>query len=410
MRILLLFATPPATLQRAFLLSFVVSLTLTHFASTEGSEPMPTPQLSAPTATPFGRLSDGTKVTLFTLEVPGGWQATITNYGGIVTSFFVPQTNGPPIDIVLGFDSLSGYLKENSYFGAICGRFGNRIANGQFTLDGNDFNLARNNEANHLHGGSIGFDKKCWKATPLLSDKGPAVDLELTSPAGDEGYPGKLTARVRYTLTPDGEFLVEMEAQADAPTVVNLVHHSYWNLSGHDAGSIENHRLTVHASRYLPLDAGGIPTGQIASVSNTPFDFRPKQPELVVLGGAIASLTPSPEGASRGGIDHCLVLDDWKPNGSLHPAVSIVDPTSGRSLEILTDQPGIQIYTGNYLDGSFAGKGGTVYRQHGAICLETECFPDAINHSEWHKDWPSGRLNPGEIYRHVMVHRFRTGR
>ena len=402
-------APPPWVMLVSLLVSLPVSLILPHPARTEGSEPMPPTQLSAPTADSFGKLPDGTEAMLYTLQVPGGWRATITNYGGIVTSFFVPQPNGPPIDIVLGFDSLEGYLDEHPFFGAICGRFGNRIADGQFTLDGKTATLAKNNGANHLHGGVRGFDKRCWQATPLLSDKGPALDLELISPAGDEGYPGQLTARVRYTLTPAGEFWVEMEAQTDAPTVVNLVHHSYWNLAGHDAGGIGNHQLTAHANCYLPLDAGGIPTGQLAPVSNTPFDFRPTRPEQVALRDAIAGLTPSPEGAPQGGIDHCLVLDNWQPDGSLHPAVTLIEPVSGRSLEILTDQPGIQIYTANYLDGSVTGKDGAAYRQHGAICLETECFPDAINHALWHGDWPSGRLDPGQTYRHVMVHRFGTG-
>lgn len=370
---------------------------------------MSTSQFSLPTATHFGNLPDGTEATLFTLQVPGGWQVKITNYGGIVTNFFVPQADGPPVDIVLGFDSLAGYLGEHPYFGAICGRFGNRIADGQFNLDDRKYSLSQNNGVNHLHGGCNGFDKKCWQATPLLSDQGPAVDLVLTSPAGDEGYPGELTTRVRYTLTPEGEFRVDMEAETDTPTVVNLVHHSYWNLAGHNTGSIGTHRLTAHASRYLPLDAGGIPKGMIAPVSNTPFDFRPIRPKQTALSETIAALTPSPEGAAQGGLDHCLILDNWRPDGSLRPAVSVLEPTSGRSLKILTNQPGIQIYTANYLDGCLEGKDGTAYQQHGAICLETEYFPDAINHSEWHNEWPSGRLNPGETYRHAMVHRLRTG-
>ena len=371
-----------------------------------GAEPVTDNQSSLPVATPFGRLADGREATLYTLSVPGGWQATITDYGGIVTSLLVPQANGEPVDVVLGFDSLDGYLAGHPYFGAICGRVGNRIAGGRFSLEGRTATLATNNGDNHLHGGLVGFDKKLWQATPKLSDKGPALLLELTSPDGEEGYPGNLTAKVTYTLTPDGELWVEMEATTDAPTLVNLVHHSYWNLAGQAAGSIAGHTLTAQASRYLPLDGGGIPTGRLVDVRDTPFDF---QNGATRLGDAIAALTPSPEGATQGGVDHCLVLDDWQPDGALRPAVTLTDPASGRSLEILTDQPGLQVYTGNYLDGSLTGKDGAVYQQHAAVCLETECFPDAFNQKAWHADWPSSRLDPGQTYRHVMVHRFNTG-
>jgi len=323
-----------------------------------GAESVTSNKFSLPTATPFGRLADGREATLYTLSVPGGWQATITDYGGIVTSLLVPQAKGEPVDVVLGFDSLEGYLAGHPYFGAICGRVGNRIAGGRFSLEGRTATLATNNGDNHLHGGLVGFDKKLWQATPKLSDKGPALLLELTSPDGEEGYPGELTARVTYTLSPDGELWVEMEATTDAPTLVNLVHHSYWNLAGQAAGSIAGHTLTAQASRYLPLDGGGIPTGRLVDVRDTPFDFTNGATRL---GDAIAALTPSPEGATQGGVDHCLVLDDWQPDGALRPAVTLTDPASGRSLEILTDQPGIQVYTGNYLDGSLThrqGRGG----------------------------------------------------
>ena len=371
-----------------------------------GAESVTDNQSSLPVATPFGRLPDGREATLYTLTVPGGWQATITDYGGIVTSLLVPQAKGEPVDVVLGFDSLEGYLAGHPYFGAICGRVGNRIAGGRFSLEGRTATLATNNGDNHLHGGLVGFDKKLWQATPKLSDKGPALLLELRSPDGEEGYPGELTARVTYTLSPDGELWVEMEATTDAPTLVNLVHHSYWNLAGQAAGSIAGHTLTAQASRYLPLDGGGIPTGRLVDVRDTPFDFTNGATRL---GDAIAALTPSPEGATQGGVDHCLVLDDWQPDGALRPAVTLTDPASGRRLEILTDQPGIQVYTGNYLDGSLTGKAGAVYQQHAAVCLETECFPDAFNQKAWHADWPSSRLDPGQTYRHVMVHRFNTG-
>ena len=371
-----------------------------------GAESMTHP-LTAPTARPFGRLPDGREATLYTLTVPGGWQTTITNYGGIVTSLLVPQADGEPVDVVLGFDSLNGYLAGHPYFGAICGRVGNRIAGGEFTLNGKTHELAKNNGPNHLHGGLVGFDKQLWKASPRLSEKGPALELELVSPDGEEGYPGKLTTRVTYTLTPDGELWVEMKATTDAPTVVNLVHHSYWNMAGQASGNIGSHTLSAHAGRYLPLDGGGIPTGPLADVAGTPFDFHSRPAKL---GQAITALTPSPEGADKGGVDHCLVIDNWQPDGVLRPAVTLTDPASGRSLEILTDQPGIQVYTGNYLDGSLTGKAGAIYQQHAAVCLETQFFPDAFNHQAWHAEWPSSRLDPGQTYRHVMVHRFGTGR
>ena len=402
---------PPAGSRHRVILSacFVVTTALLVFPCF-GAEPLTNSKLTLPTAAPFGKLQDGQEAMLYTLTVPGGWQATITNYGGIVTSLLVPQRNGEPVDVVLGFDSLDGYLAGHPYFGAICGRVGNRIAGGRFSLDGRTATLATNNGDNHLHGGLVGFDKKLWKATPQLTDKGPALLLELTSPDGEEGYPGNLTAKVTYTLSPDGELWVEMETTTDAPTLVNLVHHSYWNLAGQAAGSIAGHTLTAQASRYLPVDGGGIPTGLLAKVSGTPFDF---QSHPVRLGEAIKALTPTAEAAAAGavgGVDHCLVLDDWQPDGALRPAVTLTDPASGRSLEILTDQPGIQVYTGNYLDGSLTGKDGAVYQQHAAVCLETECFPDAFNQKAWHTDWPSSRLDPGQTYRHVMVHRFNTGR
>lgn len=395
---------------RPILLFFGQFCMLMGCAHASAGDAMPAHKFPPPSARPFGTLPDGSTATLYRLTVPGGWQATITDYGATLTSMLVPGNDGKPVDVVLGFDSLAGYLAEPPYFGSICGRFSNRIANGQFTLAGKRYTLNCNNGPNHLHGGPVGFDKKLWTATPLISDKGPAVDLELTSPAGEEGYPGQLTARVRYTLTLDGELWVEMEATTDAPTLVNLVHHSYWNLAGHASGSIANHTLSAHASRYLPLYGGGIPTGPLADVTGTAFDFRSAPPASVRLGNAIAALTPSPEGAPVGGVDHCLVLDAWQPDGALRPAVLLTDPASGRSLEILTDQPGIQVYTGNYLDGSLTGKGGAPYRQHAGICLESERFPDAINHPDWHADWPSGRLDPGQTYRHVMVHRFQAGR
>ena len=377
--------------------------------ATAVEKPMPA-QVAAPSAVPtvrpFGKLPDGREASLFTLAVPGGWRATITDYGAILTSFIVPPADddpaGEPVDVVLGFDSLEGYLKGHPYFGAICGRCSNRIAAGRFELAGKTHTLATNNGANHLHGGVEGFDKKLWKATPRATPKGPAVEFELVSPDGEEGYPGRLVARAVYTLTPAGELLVEMTATTDAPTVVNLVHHSYWNLAGQTSGTIKDHELAVEADRYLPVDAGGIPTGAWAAVEGTSFDFRPERQPWARCGGAIETLPPNaPPGTPRG-VDHAYVLRGWKPDGTLRKAAVLRDPKSGRTLEVLSDQPSVQVYMGNFLDGSLTGKAGAVYGPNAAICLETQKFPDSIHHA----DWPSVRLDPGQTYRHVMVHRF----
>ena len=361
---------------------------------------------AAPAARSFGRLPDGREATLYTLEVPGGWRATVTDYGAILTSFLVPPAAddpaGEPVDVVLGFDSLAGYLAGHPYFGAICGRCSNRIAAGTFELAGKTYRLATNNNANHLHGGLEGFDKKLWKATPQVTDKGPAVAFELVSPAGEEGYPGRLVATATYTLTPAGELIIEMSATTDAPTIVNLVHHSYWNLAGQAAGSIKDHELAVEADRYLPVDSGGIPTGAFAPVEGTSFDFRPERQPWARCGGAIETLPPAAAPGTPRGVDHAYVLRGWQPDGELRRAATLRDPNSGRTLEILTDQPSIQVYMGNFLDGSLTGKAGAVYGPNAAICLETQKFPDSIHHA----DWPSVRLDPGQTYRHVMVHRF----
>jgi aldose 1-epimerase len=378
-------------------------------ATAGGTTSMAHAPFSLPTARPFGRLPDGRDAHLYTLEVPGGWKATVTDFGAILTSLHVPGKDGKPVDVVLGFDTLDGYAAKHPYFGAICGRVANRIAAGRFELDGKAYQLATNNEPNHLHGGLIGFDKMLWRATPRISAKGPAVDFETVSPAGDEGYPGKLTATATYTLTPDGELWVEMAATCDAPTIVNLAHHSYWNLAGHASGTIHGHELSVTADRYLPVDAVSIPTGEFAAVAGTPFDFRPERRPAAALGDAIKALPPSADGKNPGGIDHNYVVRDWKPDGSLRSVAVLRDRASGRGLEILSDQPGIQVYTGNYLDGSVTGKGGTAYAKQAAICLETQKYPDAIHHAG-QADWPSVRLDPGQTYRHTMVHRFTANR
>jgi aldose 1-epimerase len=360
--------------------------------------------LAPPSVVEFGTLPDGRPAHLYTLEVPGGWKATITDYGAIVTSFLVPSKDpaGKPVDVVLGFDTLDGYLKGHPYFGAICGRYSNRIAAGRFELDGTAFTLATNNGANHLHGGVKGFDKQLWQGTPKATDRGPAVEFELVSPAGDEGYPGRLAVKAVYTLTPAGELIVEMTASTDASTVVNLVNHSYWNMAGHGSGSIVGQELAVAADRYLPVDAGAIPTGEFAPVEGTPFDFRPERSPWARCGPAITAIPPDAGPDTPTGVDHCYVIRGWQPDGTLRTAATFRDPVSGRALEVLSDQPGVQVYMGGFLDGTLTGKGGAVYGRNGGLCLETQKFPDSVHHPEW----PSPRLDPGQTYRHTMIHRF----
>ncbi|MFM7077074.1 MAG: aldose epimerase family protein [Planctomycetaceae bacterium] len=360
-----------------------------------------TAAMPAPVATPFGTLPDGRAVNLWTLEVPGGWKATISEYGAILTSLHVPSAGGP-VDVVLGFDSLDPYVKGHPYFGATCGRVSNRIAKGSFELDGRTHTLATNNGANHLHGGVTGFDKHLWKATPHATSSGPALELVTVSPDGEEGYPGRLAAKVVYTLTPAGELMVDMSATTDAPTIVNMVHHSYWNMAGQRSGPVAAQELTVFADAYLPVDGGGIPTGEQARVEGSPFDFRPERRPAGTIGAAIAALPKSADGTNPGGVDHNYCIRGWKPDGVLRPVAVLRDPASGRRMEIVSDQPGVQVYTGNYLDGSLTGKGGAVYGKHGGICLETQKYPDSIHHA----DWPSTRLDPGQTYRHRMIHRF----
>lgn len=364
-----------------------------------------TASFAMPTVEPFGRLPDGREAHLYTLTVPGGWKATITDYGAILTSFLVPpradDPAGKPTDVVLGFDTLDGYLAGHPYFGAICGRYSNRIARGKFELDGTTYTLATNNGENHLHGGVEGFDKKLWTATPHVTEKGPAVSFERVSPDGEEGYPGTLHAKATYTLTPAGELIVEMQATTDAPTILNLVNHSYWNLAGHGSGSIRDHELAVEADRYVPVDAGAIPTGSLELVEGTSFDFRPERKPLGRCGPAIDTLPPNAKPGDPLGVDHAYAIRDWKPDGSLRKAATFRDPNSGRTLEVFSNQPAVQVYMGGFLDGTLTGKGGAVYVQNGGLCLETETFPDSPNHPEW----PSPRLEPGQTYQHTMVHR-----
>jgi aldose 1-epimerase len=339
---------------------------------------------------PFGSV-DGRAVSLFTLAGGGGLVARVTDYGAILTELHVPDRQGRTADVVLGFETLEPYRSGHPYFGCIVGRVANRIARGRFVLDGRPYVVAANDGDHHLHGGVRGFDKQVWDAEALETPAGASVTLTRTSPDGEEGYPGSLAATVTYTVTHDGAFRVEMVATADAPTIVNLAHHAYWNLAGHASGDVLGHELTLCADRYTPVDAALVPTGAIAPVAGTPFDFtRPKR-----IGADLARL-----GGAPGGYDVNFVLNGEA--GVLRPAARVTEPTSGRSMALLTTEPGVQFYTGNFLDGSLRGKGGAAYRRHQGFCLETQRYPDSIHHPEW----PTVVLRPGETYRHVMVHQF----
>lgn len=346
------------------------------------------------TRAPFGKMPDGRTVEVFTLTNVNGIEVRAITYGGIITSLRVPDGKGALGDVVLGFDRLDGYVKGHPFFGTIVGRYGNRIAGGKFTLDGRTYTLATNNGPNHLHGGKVGFDKAVWAAEP--ASKGVGVVFTHTSPDGDEGYPGALKARVIYTLTDKNELIVDYHATTDKPTPVNLTQHSYFNLAG--TGNILGHELTINADRYTPVDATLIPTGALASVEGTPFDFR--KPASV---GARIDQTHE-QLKNGGGYDHNFVLNGTA--GVLRPAARLTDPKTGRTLDVATTEPGVQFYSGNFLDGTLTGKGGQVYQRRAGLCLETQHYPDSPNKP----DFPSTIVRPGKEYRSTTVFTFGVAR
>lgn len=335
----------------------------------------------------FGKTPDGRNVDLYTLTNANGLKADITNYGAIVTSLHVPDRNGNPTDIVLGYDTLDEYIKVTPYFGAIVGRYGNRIAKGKFTLNSVEYTLVTNDGENHLHGGIKGFDKVVWNAEPMQDDNGVSLKLTYLSKDGEEGYPGNLNCTVIYTLTNNNELKISYEAETDKPTVLNLTHHGYFNLAGHDSGDILGHELMLNADHFTPVDEGLIPTSEIKPVKDTPMDFTKPMP----IGSRIAEV--------KGGYDHNYVLN--KSDDSLTLAASVYEPKTGRVMEIFTTEPGVQFYSGNFLDGSNKGKG-AVYNKHNGFCLETQHFPDSPNKP----NFPSVVLKPGEKYTHLTVHKF----
>ncbi len=343
---------------------------------------------------PFGKTAAGEEVELYTLR-NGKLEVSIATWGATVTSLRVPDRNGAIADVVLGFDTLAPYLKEHPFFGVVVGRYANRIGQGRFTLDHKEYRLTINNGKNQLHGGPEGFYRKVWKAEEVDAKDGPAVKLTYVSPDGEEGYPGTLTASVTYTLTDDGALRMEYGATTDKPTVVNLTNHAYFNLAGQGEGEILGHELTVHAARYTPVDDTSIPTGELRSVAGTPFDFR----KPVALGTRIAA--EDAQLVIGKGYDHNFVLDGGvtrKPR----LVASMRDPKSGRALEIVTTEPGLQLYTGNFLDGTIKGKGGKVYGHREGFCLETQHYPDSPNHPSF----PSVVLRPGKHYQSTTLYRF----
>ena len=339
-------------------------------------------------------------VYLYTLKNGYGITAKITNYGALLTELHLPDRNGESADVALGFDTLDGYLAGHPYFGCTVGRVANRITDGKFTLDGVGYTLATNMGPSHLHGGEEGFDKKVWDVVEVKkSADGAYLTMKYVSPDGEEGYPGNLTVTVTYTLMTH-DLRIDMRAETDAPTIVNLANHAYWNLAGHDAGDILKHELSLNADNYTPTDETVIPTGEIASVKDTPYDFR----ESKTIGRDIGQL-PGDGGEDPGGYDINFALNGEA--GTMRLAARVSEPSSGRKMEVHTDAPGVQLYTGNYLDGSLTGKDDTVYKKHAGFCLETQHFPDAINKEET-PGWQSVILRPGEVYSHSLLFRFST--
>jgi aldose 1-epimerase len=342
---------------------------------------------------PWG-LIDNKLVNLYALKNRHGLILKVTNYGATITELHTPDRDGKLADIVLGYDHLDGYLAGSPYFGTIAGRCANRIAGGRFELGGKRYQLAVNNGPNSLHGGIKGFDKYVWDAEVEMTVKGPAIRLSRVSLNGEENFPGNLNVSVTYTLTDDNELIAEMSATTDASTLCNLAQHTYWNLAGQGSGTIKEHVVQIHADQYTPVDGTQIPTGALAGVEGTPFDFRTAKP----IGQDLEATGGDPVG-----YDHNLVIKG-EPF-EMRPFARVHEPKSGRVLELSANQPGMQFYVGCFLDGSNVGKGGVAYQQYSGFCLETQVYPDAIHQPAW----PQCRLNPGETYRHVMVTKFSAG-
>ena len=381
--------------KNAWFVSFcaVIALIISSCSSQKPKEQNTSSVDSLPlvTSKPFG-MFDGKAVTLFTMRNKNGVEMNVMNYGGIIVSLKVPDKNGVVEDVTLGYDSLKDYVKASPFFGALIGRYGNRIAKGKFTLDGKQHTLAANNGVNHLHGGPKGFDKVFWNIQDASDSIEAKLKLTYQSKDGEEGYPGNLNVEVMYSLTNENEVKIEYKATTDKKTVINLTQHAYFNLSGNARRDILGHQLTIHADRFLPVDATLIPTGILQPVKNTPFDFTSKQ----IVGSRINE--KDAQLISGKGYDHCWILNG---NGFAKVA-TLEDSISGRRMEVFTDQPGIQFYSGNFLDGSNVGKGGVVYNQRFGLCLETQHFPDSPNQPSF----PTTVLSPGESYQTVTSYKF----
>jgi aldose 1-epimerase len=340
----------------------------------------------------FGHTPDGTPVYLFTLRNAQGAEARICNYGGLVLSLKVPDRNGKMGDVVLGYDNLDNYIKETPYFGALIGRYGNRIAKGQFTLDGRQYTLATNNYPNSLHGGVKGFDKVVWQPSLLTSPQGPGLKLTYLSHDGEEGYPANLSVTAVYTLTEDNALKLEFTATTDRNTVLNLTHHSYFNLAGH--GDILQHVVTMAADKFTPVDSTLIPTGELKPVDGTPFDFR--KPTAIGL-----RIGQDDEQLKFGkGYDHNWVIN--KRVGEMTLMARVAEPTTGRIMEVSSTEPGLQFYSGNFLDGTLKGKGGWVYQFRNGVCMEPQHYPDSPNQPSF----PSVVLHPGDTYHNTIIYKF----
>ncbi|PYT54052.1 MAG: galactose-1-epimerase [Acidobacteria bacterium] len=356
-----------------------------------------TPKSGSTEKKPFGKTPDGQPIDLYVLTNKNGVEAAITNYGGAVVSLKVPDRNGKFADVVLGYDSLDGYVNDKSYFGAIVGRYGNRIGHAQFSLDGKTYTLAKNNGENSLHGGIKGFNKAVWAAKELPAKNGQSLELTYPSKEGEEGFPGNLHVRVVYTLTDSNELKIEYSATTDKKTVVNLTNHSYFNLAGPGSGDILGHQLVIEADKFTPVDASLIPTGELRDVQGTPLDFR----KATAIG---ARIDQDDEQLKLGhGYDHNFVLRR-AAGAPISLAARVVEPNTGRVLEVWTTEPGVQFYTGNFLDGTARGKGGLTYARRSAFCLETQHFPDSPNQPKF----PSVVLNPGEKYSTTTTYKFTT--
>jgi aldose 1-epimerase len=347
------------------------------------------------TRSDFGTTPAGQEVELYTLRNTKGMEAQIMTYGGIVTSLKVADKNGKLDDVVLGYDNLDGYLQSSPYFGALIGRYANRIEHGKFSLDGVDYTLATNNGPNSHHGGFRGFDRVVWTARPLPTANGPSLILTYVSRDGEEGYPGTLLVTAIYSVTEDNELSVEFKATTNKKTVVNLTHHSYFNLRG--SGDVLDHRVIINADKFTPVDNTLIPTGELRPVKGTPFDFT--SPHTI---SERINSTNDEQIVFGKGYDHNFVLN--KKGNDLSFAAEVYEPVSGRLMEVWTTEPGMQFYTGNYLDGSITGKGGWVYQPRDGFCFEPQHFPDSPNHPEF----PTTVLNPGETYQSTIIYKFST--